>query len=133
MPSEHITAYEISDFDEFCKSIADEAFSDSAILIGKNFFRKNKKDITLFRKTILDNKERHIPEEEYVMREIMRFVFSTAEKKNAMYIMPTDMEYIIEKLSNEISYRMMSKLTDEDFLEMCYSPYTDDIIWRMKK
>lgn len=128
-----ITAFEITDMEGFYKSLTNEAFSDSAMLVGKSFFRKTKKDMGVFKKLIIDDKEKLIPKENFILHEIEKCVFSTAEHTNSTFIMPSDMEYVIEKIANEITYNIMSHLTEKDVLEMCYSPDTEDVIWRIKK
>ena len=133
MSNDNVTAFEITNLDGFYESIAAEAFTDSALLVGKSFFRKNKKDMNVFKKHVIDKRDILTPKPEYILNEIMKCVFSTAEHKEAMFILPKDMEYLIGKISNDITYNIMSHLTDNDILEMCYSPTTEDVIWRIKK
>ena len=131
--NDNVTAFEITNFDGFYKSITDEAFTDSALLVGKSFFRKSKKDMNTFKKHVVDAKNKLMPKQEFILKEIEKCVFSTVEHKKSMFILPKDMEYVIGKLSDEITYNIMSHLTDNDILEMCYSPDAADIIWRIKK
>jgi hypothetical protein len=128
-----VTAFEITDMDGFYKSLTNEAFSESAILVGKKFFRRTKKDMETFKKLVIDYKEKLVPKDEFIIHEIEKCLFTTAEHGNSTYIMPNDMEYVIEKVSNEITYNIMSHLTKNDVLEMCYSPESEDVIWRIKK
>lgn len=131
--SDNVTAFEITNFDGFFKSVTDEAFNDSALLVGKSFFRKTKTDMNKFRKHIVERKDMLIPKHEVILKEIEKCVFSTVENKDAMYILPKDMEYVINKVSDAITYNIMSHLTDVELVEMCYSPKTEDIIFRLKK
>jgi hypothetical protein len=128
-----ITAFEITDMEGFYKSLTTEAFSDSALIVGKSFFRKNKKDMKIFKRFIIDDKDKLMPTDEYIIDELEKYIFSTSEHVGSSFIMPNDMEYVIGKISNQITYNIMSHLTDNDILEMCFSPTTQDFIWRVKK
>ena len=133
MNEDKVTAFQITDFDGFFKSIKDEAFTDSAMLVGKKFFYNKKSMISVFKKHVVHKKDILMPPDKDMVVEIEKLVFSTADHKDSHFIMPKDMEYLIGKLSNQITYNIMSKLTDADVLEMCFSTETQDIIWRLKK
>ena len=133
MSEDKITAFEITDLEGFYKSLIEEAFKESALLVGKSFFKRNKKDITSFKKHVIDKKSIHVPNDDMVLNEIEKRIFSTKERRDSYFILPKDMEFVIEKLSNEITYKIMSHLTDEEILEMCFSPETNDFIWRIRK
>ena len=130
---DNITAFEITDIEGFMKSITDEAFTDSALLVGKSFFRKNKTDMVKFKVNIVDKKNLLIPKNEIILSLIEKCIFSTESSKDTIYIMPEDIEYIIGKISDDITYKILSHLTEMDFVEMCYSPLANDIIFRLKK
>ena len=130
---DNVTAFEIVDFAGFYESLVNEAFSDSALLVGKRFFRKSKKDMEIFKRHVIDKKTSLIPEEKYIVDEITKHLFSTEVSGTVNYILPKNIEIIISNLSNEITYKIMSNLTDTNYMEMCYSPEDDDIIWRIKK
>jgi hypothetical protein len=49
------------------------------------------------------------------------------------YILPDDMEFIIGKFNKEITYNILSHLAEKDILELCYSDYSKDFLWRIKK
>lgn len=130
---DNVSAFEIIDFTGFYESLVNEAFSDSALLVGRRFFRKSKKDMDIFKKHVVEKKTSLIPEEKYIVEEIAKHLFATEASGTVNYILPKDMEIVISNLSNEITYKIMSNLTNTDIMEMCYSPEDDDIIWRIKK
>lgn len=130
---DNVSAFEIIDFTGFSESLVNEAFSDSALLVGRRFFRKSKKDMNIFKKHVVEKKSSLIPEEKYIVEEIAKHLFATEARGAANYILPKDIEIVISNLSNEITYNIMSNLTNTDIMEMCYSPEDDDIIWRIKK
>lgn len=128
-----IKAFKITNIEDFFKSITDEAFMGSAMFVGKTFFKRTKKDMKVFKKLVVDKKSSLIPPDEQIIKEIENYVFSLNESGDDVYIFPKDMEAIIAKISNEISYKIMSSLTDASILELCYSSQTNDFIWRIKK
>jgi hypothetical protein len=125
-----LLAYQITDIDGFCQSITIEAFSDAAKFVGKKFFKKTKKDMKDFKDHVIDDKENLLPSDDEVIDELEKYIFSTAEDSFGYYIMPADIEYLVYKLKNAISYNIMSKLTEVEILEMCFSSQENDVIWR---
>ncbi len=133
MPEDKVTAYEIIDVEGFCNSISEEAFNDSALLVGKSFFRRKKKDLNVFRKNIIGMKSKYIPEVDEILDEAEKYIFSTPNNKRSSYILPEHIDNLIDDMKNRITYKMLSHLTDVEYIELCYSPLTEDIVWRIKK
>jgi hypothetical protein len=133
MTEEKVNVFEITNFDGFCESITNEAFSDSAIFVGKKFFKNKKNLATVFKKKVIERKEELIPSEKTITNTVNKFLFASPEHKTSQFIMPDDINFLISLVSNDITYNIMSTLTDLKILEMCYDPITEDVIWRLKK
>lgn len=131
--AEKIQAFQILDFDGFFKSIIAEAFIGSAMFVGKSFFRKTKKDMKIFKNLVIGNKDKLIPTDYDIMDEVNKYIFLREDDDKYPYILSADVEIVLGKVSDDITYKIMSSLADEDFLELCYSKDTDDFIWRIKK